>query len=318
MTQPTATIPTTDLTGRDAWFAKLGDIGKAHGFFERIGALHTALYVQEGETLLVTFDDAQHALRPNHDGLPLGFVAVKQHEWSLLNITALDMTWFRDPDVFAFFDRLVDDDFFENFDQVVFMGGGEMCAYAAAAFSVTAPGARVVCISPAASLERSATPFEMRFRNKWRLNFTDRYGYAPDMLEGAAQAVVLYDPQDTMQAAHAALYRGKNILKAQVRGVGLTLFSLLEADNDILIKLACSVEEGPTTMAILSQNLRDFRRGSLGYLRKLLNNPKLRGHPKLALAVAHFGIATTGHRHFKRQAAALTPEVEQPVVEAAD
>ena len=48
-------------------------------------------------------------------------------------------TWFRDNRVYGYFDRLIADGFFEDFDTVIFYGAGS-CGYAAAAFSVAAPG----------------------------------------------------------------------------------------------------------------------------------------------------------------------------------
>lgn len=62
---------------------------------------------------------------------------VKTRQWSSLSLISEGDTWFRDPAVYRYFDRLVDDRFFEGFDEVLFFGAGP-CGYAAAAFSVCA------------------------------------------------------------------------------------------------------------------------------------------------------------------------------------
>ena len=59
--------------------------------------------------------------------------------------------WFRDPHVIRHFDRLIDDGFLDQFNDVIFCGcyaGG----YAAAAYSVSYPMATVIAINPQATL----------------------------------------------------------------------------------------------------------------------------------------------------------------------
>lgn len=146
------------------WLARMDQIGNMHGFFDRVGAHHRALYVQEGDTLLVTFDEVGRIIRNGRDALPVGFDAVSKREWSYLGLMAEGDTWFRDEALYRFFDRLIDDGFFDSFDQVIFLGAGPMCGYAAAAYSVAAPGAKVLALSPAATLDRDAAPYELRFR----------------------------------------------------------------------------------------------------------------------------------------------------------
>ena len=44
--------------------------------------------------------------------------------WSHLCMVSRGDTWFRDRRVYGFFDRLIDDGFFEDFEQVIFYGAG--------------------------------------------------------------------------------------------------------------------------------------------------------------------------------------------------
>ncbi|MBF9050018.1 phosphoadenosine phosphosulfate reductase [Roseobacter sp. HKCCD9010] len=289
--------PQPHHTSRQAWLAHLTEIGRGHGFFERIGSRHSALFVQEGSTLLVSFDEAGRVYNHTSDGLPLGFDAVQRREWSLLNIMASGQSWFRDADLYQFFDRLVDEDFFENFDRVIFLGCGPMCGYAACAYSVTAPGARVLALSPAATLDREDAPFEPRFRTARRLNFTDRYGYAPYMLEGAAQATVLYDPYEPLAAAHAALYRGSNVQRIPMRWVGSDLQTFLQSDG-ALDRVLQAKSRGKLTPLRFSQITRNTRRRNAAYLVKLIGLALGRGHPELARTVARFGARETKDPRF--------------------
>jgi hypothetical protein len=44
-----------------------------------------------------------------------------------------------------------------------------------------------------------------------RTDFTGRYGYAPDMLDAAEQAYVIYDPYERLDAAYAAMFTRSNV-----------------------------------------------------------------------------------------------------------
>ncbi|MEI4485931.1 phosphoadenosine phosphosulfate reductase [Frigidibacter sp. MR17.14] len=185
-------------------FERLDAFGEDAGYFEPLGPRHGALFCDEGTTLLVTFETLD-ACKGDPDGRPMGQRIAARHGWSSLSLIADGPTWFRDRAVFGFFDRQVDDAFFEDFDRVIFWGAG-MCGYAAAAFSVTAPGATVILAAPQATLDPAVTGWDGRFARLRRMNFTDRYGYAPDMIEGAGPVYVIYDPLDTADAMHASLF----------------------------------------------------------------------------------------------------------------
>lgn len=308
MTDPIPANAATRPTRAD-WQARMVEIGRMHGFFERLGRDHYALYVQEGDTLLVTFDEVARVIDKGDDALPVGFEAVKKREWSMLSILAENRSWFRDPGLYRFFDKLVDEGFFDSFDHVIFLGAGPMCGYAAAAFSVTAPGARVLALSPAATLDREAAPFELRFRAAWRKNFTDRYGYAPDMTEGAAKVHVIYDPLEVLDAAHAALFRGKTTQKLRFRGGGADLLSLLEPHRNLDRVLKATANNRMTPLRF-AQIIRRLRQNNRRYLQSLLARAEERGGLKFAAIVARHGLDTTGSPHFARRLAAIEAQRE--------
>ncbi|MGL6212002.1 MAG: hypothetical protein ACRC14_19420, partial [Paracoccaceae bacterium] len=165
----TATGPQPELSG-EAWFSRLDAMGEDSGYFETIGPRHWSLFMDESTTLLVSFETVETA-RAREAEMPLGQTLAAKHGWSSLTLLADGETWFRDPAVYGYFDRLVDDAFFEDFDRVLFYGAG-MGGYAAAAFSVTAPGATVLLINPRATLDPNAARWDQRHLGARKLDFT--------------------------------------------------------------------------------------------------------------------------------------------------
>jgi len=307
MTDMTA-ANTCERPNRADWQARMHELGRMHGFFEHLGPEHFALYVQESSTLLVSFDEIDRVIEKGDDALPIGFEAVKKREWSMLSILADGRTWFRDQGLCRFFDKLADEGFFDSFEQVIFLGAGPMCGHAAAAFSAAAPGAKVVALSPAATLEREAAPFELRFRTAWRRDFGGRYGYAPDMLRSAAQAYVIYDPLEVLDAAHAALFRGTTCQRLRFRGGGASILPLLEPHGNLdrVLKAAAG---NRLTVQRFSQITRRLRQSDRGYLERLLARVEDRGGPRLAAMVARRALSVTGGAHFARRLSALEAQL---------
>lgn len=210
---------------REAWHARLTEIGRQEGFFEELGQQHSALFVRRGKTLVVTFDNLDHVYERGEDRMPWGFSYTQSRNWSVLGLMAHDWTWYRDEAVFDFFDRLRDSGFFQEFDKVVFYGAS-MGAYAASVFSSAAPGATVICISPQATLDRDLTSWETRYKKVWRRNFEDRYGYGPELIASADKAFIFFDPLAPLDAMHAALYQSPNVTKFKCRFMGHRIASL--------------------------------------------------------------------------------------------
>ncbi len=160
------------------WKSKLLEQADAEGMSQELGERHFATFIDRSSTLIVTFETQQGIRAMSETQQPFGFELVKAQDWSHLCIISDGDTWFRDAKVYGFFDRLIDDGFFEDFDHVVFYGAGP-CGYAASAFSVASPGATVVAIQPQATLDPRMTEWDDRFTDMRRVSFTDRYGYAP-------------------------------------------------------------------------------------------------------------------------------------------
>lgn len=249
------------------WIRKLATTADTHGHFQSLGHRHFGAFIDAGQTLLVTFESMQGA-QFNPDGArPLGWDFVLDQGWSHLGLFSDGDTWFRDRHVYGYFDRLIDDGFFEDFDTVIFYGAGP-CGYAAAAFSVASPGAHVLALQPQATLDPRVTEWDDRFTHMRRTSFTDRYGYAPDMLDAAARAYVFYDPSEDLDAMHAALFTRPNVTKHRLRLLGAALQGDLQK-MDILTPLLEQVANDTLTDTSFAKLYR-ARRDYGVYLRNLL------------------------------------------------
>jgi len=268
MTDETHTLKSS-LTGlsKRAWAGAVADIVDQDGYFEPLGRRHFAAFVEKGTTLLVSFETLQGIQALSDLAQPLGWDLVREQGWSHLCLGSDGDTWFRDQAVYGYFDRLIDDGFFDEFDRVLFYGAGP-CAYAAAAFSVAAPGARVVAIQPQATLDPRVTEWDSRFTDMRIVDFTSRYGYAPDMLDAAEQAYVLYDPREQLDAMHAALFTRANVTKLRMRFMGDALQTdLLDMDQwSNLLVAAAQDTLSELHFARMYRERRDHR----SYLRNLL------------------------------------------------
>lgn len=55
---------------RAAWHDRLAEIGRQEGFFETLGAEHSALFVKRGKMLVVTFDNLDHVYEHGENRMP--------------------------------------------------------------------------------------------------------------------------------------------------------------------------------------------------------------------------------------------------------
>ena len=195
---------------RTAWIEQVDEIAEEFGYSEPVGPNHTALLIDAGRTLIVSFESVASVRMSNDETAPIGWGFVQSHGWSSLTLLAEhDTDWFRHPAMFGYFDRMIDDGFFDDFDQVLFYGAGA-AGYAAAAYSVAAPDAYVLAIQPQATLDPALARWDRRHPEARRLDFTSRFGYAPMMVETAAAVSIIHDPSVSEDAMHASLFNGDN------------------------------------------------------------------------------------------------------------
>ena len=291
-------IQEVESLSKDRWTAELKAMGDQHGFYEELGRDHTALFVENGKTLIVTFENLDHVFDNNSSRLPWGFDFVQSQGWSILGLMAHDWTWYRDEDVFDFFDKLKADGFFEQFDTVVFYGAS-MGAYAACTFSSACPGAKVIAISPQATLDRDVTSWEVRYQKAWKRDYTTRYGYGPDMVTTASDVFILFDPLESLDAMHAALFQGDNITKLKCRFMGHRIASAF-INMKILKPVISACVDGTMnrqTFYTLLRARRDFRR----YLREMLTRIDEVKHPLLVSILANHVLERGNGPMFRRK-----------------
>ena len=289
------------------WFERIEEIGHESGYFEWLGASHAAFFVDAGPTLIVTFETVAGIRRSQPGQLPLGYHVAKGRGWSHLSLIAKSDTWYRDPRVFAYFDRLVDNAFFESFDQVVFYGAG-MAGYAAAAYSVTAPGATVIAIQPQATLDPRIAGWDPRHIDMRRTSFTDRYGYAPDMTEGAGSVFVIFDPEQGLDAMHAALFARRYTTLLPCRNLGREIASALDTMRILpsIIAAAATGHFDERLFRIFYRARRNYR----PYLRNLLARIDSDGRVPLAAILCRNVVARLGSKKFAARLAQLEHELE--------
>ncbi|GAB1363254.1 hypothetical protein MASR1M32_24900 [Rhodobacter sp.] len=270
-----AATPSQD--GDDGWLSAMDAIAEDDGYLERLGRKHWAFFAEDRTTLLVSFERAE-TIRAREDQLPAAYAICKARGWSLLTIIAEGETWWRDRAVWGYFDRLVDDAFFDDFDKVLFMGA-QAAGYAACAYSVTAPGCGVLAIAPRATIDPEMAGWDRRHMAARRLDFRSRYGYAPDMTEGAARVWLVHDPFNPPDAMHAALFRAPWVTQLRARSTGTGTERAL-AGCQILDKLVEDAMAGTLTEAGFARHWR-ARRAYPPYLRALLAQAAAKKRPDL-------------------------------------
>lgn len=268
-----------DLSDAD-WLNALRSIGEEHGSYSELGKDFSALFVEQSQRVLFVAFETVLGIRAISDtGMPVAFDICERRNWSHLTLLSRQQTWFRDRRVFNFFDKLSDMGLFDMFDRVIFYGSG-MCGYAAGVFSVAAPGSTVLMAAPQATLDRTLTHWDDRFPSTRRLDFTDRYTYAPDMIEAAEQAVVIFDPDEVEDSMHASLFRGSNVISQRYRrGSAGSIEADLRATS-LIAHIAQRAVDGDLTAASLAKLMR-IRRRHVPYLRALLSRVQDEDRPEL-------------------------------------
>ena len=289
-------------TDREGWLGLMDEIGEEAGYFQTVGTRHWAFFVDESPTLIVSFETMEQ-VRARPGQMPQAHALAARHGWSHLCLIAEGETWYRDPAVYAYFDRLVDDAFFEDFDRVLFVGAN-MGAYAATAFSVCAPGCTVLAISPRATLDPAQAGWDTRHRSARKLDFSSRFGYAPDMVEGAGKVFLIHDPMQRVEAMHVALFRAPYVTPLPARHIGDKLEQAL-GEMDLLPGLIDAAMAGTLDRLSFAKAWRK-RRDHGTYLRNVLGLAAARGSKAREIMVCRS--VTRRHRapKFHRRLAELT------------
>ncbi|MGL4320664.1 MAG: phosphoadenosine phosphosulfate reductase [Paracoccaceae bacterium] len=297
MGEQTVPLDAAAATSDAEWLSLMGRIGEESGYLKPLGSRHHALFMDEDPTLLVCFDTI-HNIRMRPGQLPAGFAVAREMGWSYLALIADGDTWFRDPAIYSYFDQLVDDAFFEDFNATVFMGT-DMGAYAACAYSVTAPGATVLAFNPRATMDLERAGWDNRARAARRIEFRSRYGYAPDMTEGTGKVFAFHDPGVLLDAVHVSLFAGPWVTPVRMPYLaGRTEWAL--AQMGLMPELLQQAMKGTLTTASFARMWR-ARRNFGPYLKGILAATEDAGKPRRALGVCTSVVKRLNAPRFRRR-----------------
>jgi hypothetical protein len=293
-------VDQSDLAGSWASIA-LGLAGT--GGFYRANPEHSFLFIpRDPATLIVTFDNLDIAMGKRDDRRPWGFGFIEKQGWSMLGVMANGWTWYRDPWVWAEFDRLAAEGFFTRFKRVVFYGAS-MGGYAACAFSAASPGCDVVAISPQSTLDKVLVPWETRYKTAWDRDFGGTYGDAAKVSRTAAKVSILFDPYEPLDRGHADRFTAPNVvfLRAPLLGhrLGSSLSQMGVLNPVILAALQGTLDSGE--FCRLLRMRREFAR----YQKELFLRALDRGRPDLARRVGAWVLRRGDNRFIRQRMAGL-------------
>lgn len=300
----------------DTHFNKLIADAGTTGFFTRLGPDHCAHFTEGTGTLLVCFEHLDALQRADRDGLGLGRQVQARTGSPQLTVLTTRTHGFRDAAVIDFFDRLVDDSFFEGFERIVFFGA-RATGHAAACFSVAALGAELVLIQPKSTSTPSPSADVDTIINHPISDLTNRYANAPQMARTAARALILLDPHVRANVVHASRFEGDQTDHLHLPHLGEDGEAALEAAGLIGPLLDLVVTGQPSTSEI-ARLLRP-RRQTPAYMRGVLGAIDVSKRPARAGIVARFAQAKFADAGFEADVAvaeqALAQQQSAPVPE---
>lgn len=184
-----------------------------------------------------------------------------------------------------------------------------MCGYAATAFSVAAPGSTVIAVQPQATLEPRVAGWDPRFSEARRLCFTDRYGFAPDMIEGADHAFILFDPNITLDAMHAAMFARPWVSFLPCPYLGRDVAGALDGMQILaaMLKAACSGAFDATLFYTFFRGRRHFQ----PYLSALSSRLERDGRPMLNGLLCRNVVERMGLPRFRAKLAEIEDQLRR-------
>ncbi len=178
---------------------------------------HANLWFEgQSDVLIVSFDN----LATIDEGWPRGPWAWQRLQplgYSVLGVQSHAKNWFRQPTAPELIRGLEERGFFRRFRRVI-LTGASMGGFAALNFAPLIPEARVLAFSAQSTMNKVIAPFEERFpfavkRSNWEgMPFLDAAAAIPYI----RRAVLVYDPFQPEDRAHAARMAGPNVQMLRV------------------------------------------------------------------------------------------------------
>ncbi|WP_226780694.1 hypothetical protein [Oceaniglobus trochenteri] len=272
------------------------DAGSLNEFAYALNPSHYIRFQRRGPALFVSFE-TERGEDKLADRMSRFDDLAEDMDWSTLTLVSRGDTWFRAPEVINFFDALVDGTLLDQFETVLFYGQGSG-GHAALAFALTAPGARVMALAPQVGLGADA-PDDPRFPDAGEIDFTSRYPVSAESLAAATSVLLLSDPNQPQDRAHARAITGGDLRRLSCRNMGSDIESGL-TELGLLEEMVVRAMEGELDATGFYAALR-VRRDDPAWLRRLIGRLIEQKRPLLeALAVRNVAQRTGRHRFTKR------------------
>jgi hypothetical protein len=229
---------------------------------------HFVRFARRGPKLLVIFEAAAprtEDLSAHHPALEaLG----EKMGWSVMTLISRGHSWFRDDEVIAFFDAMVDGTLLDLFESTLFYGASS-AGHAALSFSICAPLSRVLALAPQAGFDDDVRGWDARFAGTEAVDFTSRYALSEENLSAAAEIYAAFDPQVAEDSRHVAHLAATPVLPLACRRLGSNLEHLF-AEFGVLEDIVIDAMEGDLEPVGFFATLR-ARRENPAYLRALVS-----------------------------------------------
>ncbi|MEM9128344.1 MAG: glycosyltransferase family 2 protein [Pseudomonadota bacterium] len=192
------------------WFDEIRPGGEMRGFFDR-RLRHSLVFVERPvKRLLVSFDNLSNVNDESIARVPWAYKFARDINISHLGVMAHVADWYRDEDLIQYFEKLTSEGFFEGYDRVIF-AGVSMGGFAAVSFASLVPGAHVVSINPQSTLDIDLVPWETRYANGRRQDWTLPYSDASKLTQSLGRVSIFYDPYFELDKKHVERFTGKNV-----------------------------------------------------------------------------------------------------------
>ena len=192
------------------WFDDLRPGVKGEGFLIK-NLRHSLMFVKRpSDRLLVTFDNLSNVNDDKVTREPWAYKYAQDAGLSHLGIMAHVSDWYRDEILQKRMQGLVDQGFFDDYERVVF-AGVSMGGYAALAFSSLVKGSHVVSINPQTTLNPELVPWETRYENGRRQDWTLPLGDVAKLTGKSGRVNIFYDPYHELDQKHIDRLKGANL-----------------------------------------------------------------------------------------------------------
>ncbi len=199
-----------DAQTQPRWLDDLRPGSEGEGFLEKY-LRHSLMFVRRPvNRLLVTFDNLSNVGDSSVEREPWAFKYAQDVNISHLGVMAHVSDWYRDAELIERMQKLAADGFFDGYDRVIF-AGVSMGGYAAIAFASLVPGAHVISVNPQSTLDPDLVPWETRYENGQRQDWTLPLPDASRLTAGLGPVNIFYDPYHTLDQQHVDRFQGDNI-----------------------------------------------------------------------------------------------------------